>query len=126
MSVNDRPHRMSGFLECYRDEKGDLQFPRLKCPLGHNISWEFAFHEAGYPRCPFMFPRHARGMMPTPCDARLFIQFFPRMNKGSNPLLFVAEITVDEIKHVTRAEMDVPAIMEYLGITWAPKPGRAA
>lgn len=110
--------RTSGFLECGTDEQQHVVFPPLLCPAGHRIPWEFAFHEAGYPRCT---QRDGRGNHEI-CNARLFLQFFPRLNKSANPMLFVAEITHEEIKHITRASMDVPEIMTYLGITWAPLP----
>lgn len=107
--------RMSGFLECEIAKDGSIRFPDLHCPIGHRIPWEAAFHEAGYPKC-----GHREKNGAPACNARLFIHFFPRVSSRMPPMLFVAEVSYDEIKHITKAGLDVPQIYEYLGVRWAP------
>lgn len=109
------PTRMTGFLECTIATDGSIIFPDLHCPIGHPIPWTAAFHEAGYPRCA---QRDRTGA--SMCNARLFIQFFPRVSNRLPPMLFVAEISYEEIKYITKTGLDVPGIMDYLGVRWAP------
>lgn len=102
--------RMIGFLEFAVDrDSGKLQPPKLQCPIGHIIPWEYAFHEAGYPRC-----RH--------CNARLYVQFFGRTSKHEPPLMFVVEVTFPELQRIQTERLDVYQILAYLGLEWAPKP----
>lgn len=107
---------MAGFLPIGSDESRDYILPTLHCPHGHVIKWETAFLEAGYPRCTEQSTK-SRPM----CNARLFVVIYPRVNAKAKPMIFVAEITYEEIMHATRTGMDVPAIMDYLGITWSPE-----
>jgi hypothetical protein len=80
------------------------------------MPWQNLFHEAGYPRCVHQDPNGG-----AVCNAQLFVQFFPRLNPRAHPMMFVAEISYEEIVHITKAGMDVPAIMAYLGVTWKPE-----
>jgi len=107
--------RAMGFLECSYARDGSLVFPELHCPNGHRIGWEHAFHEAGYPRCHHRDPDGR-----SECGRRLFLQFFPRVGNRLPPLLFIAEITWDEIKAVQKAGLDVPEILDFLGVRWHP------
>lgn len=108
--------RATGFLECaISPNDGSIVFPELRCPHGHVIGWENAFHEAGYPRC-----HHTERDSRTECGARLFLQFFPRVGQRLPPLLFIAEITYAEIKHIQAQGFDVPRILDYLGVRWHP------
>lgn len=107
--------RMSGFLPIGADTSRDYILPTLHCPHGHVIKWENAFLEAGYPRC-----KERSGAGHSICNARLFVVIYPRVNPLASPMVFVAEISYQEIMHVTKLGMDVPAIMSYLGVTWAP------
>lgn len=113
--MTPRP-RMTGFLECVGSDGKSYALPDLYCPFGHKIPWEFAFHEAGYPRC---VEENSSGHRI--CSARLFVHFFPRINPNALPLMYVAEVSYEEIMHVTKTGMDVPAIMAYLGVTWKPE-----
>jgi hypothetical protein len=107
--------RMAGFLEFGVDDEGKLVPPDLHCPHGHRIPWEYAFHEAGYPRCP-----HRGRNGASDCNARLFVQFFGRTSKKSPPLMFIAEITYEELAHVLEERLDVFEILSYLGLRWPP------
>lgn len=113
--------RLVGFLEAERKDDGTLVLPDLHCPYGHKIPWEFALHEAGYPRC---LEENSAGHRV--CNARLFVHFAPRINQKAGVMLFVAEISYDEIKYVTDRGFDVPQIMAHLGLSWAPLSWRTA
>lgn len=110
--------RMLGFLEfSFEDETKKLRPPALHCPHGHRIPWEYAFHEAGYPRC-----RHRSKGAAEDCNARLFVQFFPRVAKNAPPLMFVAAVEYEELVHILDERMDTYEILTYLGVSWAPAP----
>lgn len=114
--MSSRP-RQFGMLECNAGDGKSYALPDLYCPAGHRIPWEWSFHEGGFPRCQHREKNGGRN----DCNARLFVSFFPRINPDAKPMMLVAEISYEEIQHVTQSGMDVPAIVSYLGLSWAPR-----
>lgn len=107
--------RMCGFLECLPDG-AKFRLPDLYCPHGHRMPWECLFPETGFPRCA---ARASSGR--AACGAQLLVQFFPRLNAAALPLVFVAEVSYEEIRHIMQSGMDAPAMMRYLGLVWSPR-----
>lgn len=107
--------RRFGFLECTVSPADNIVLPNLDCPNGHRIPWAFGFHEAGYPRC-----RHKDKHGREDCRARLFVAFMQLGHRANPPLVFVAEVTEEEIKHLDRSRYRLPEILDFLGVGWAP------
>jgi hypothetical protein len=91
-----------------RSRSGKAVYPELSCPRDHRIGWDWVLVGEGFARCDV-------------CGSQVLVCPVPWRSFRGAPSFYIVEVAWAEIVYMQDRHMDLPEMLRWLGLTWAPK-----